>query len=193
MEAPMTLGEFDRRLADMVDRHGNTDRDLETYLAALLRLVESHDREEPSGELLLSLLEQAFASTPATYQTDWSGLEEFVHAAPPYDADDRADWNDAHNAWEQSAAHREEIRSAAYLARLLKRYVHDLHELGRAGKLEKIWGGLDGASGKRWNNFHVVTVIRTAVECGNDPDHGKRTDIHWGVVAELLEVGTEYE
>ena len=32
MEAPMTLGEFDRRLADMVDRHGNTDRDLETYL-----------------------------------------------------------------------------------------------------------------------------------------------------------------
>lgn len=68
----MTLNEFEQRTFALQNKE---DRDLETYLLALLNLVEQNKNKVANPELLLELLATAFTATPLALDSTWLNIK----------------------------------------------------------------------------------------------------------------------
>lgn len=70
----MTYNTFYERVCEFRDHFQN--RELETYLLALLRLVNQDNARSPDAESLLKLLQDAFTADPEAFNPERSSSPE---------------------------------------------------------------------------------------------------------------------
>jgi hypothetical protein len=123
-------------IARLIKQVSETERSLEFYLLALLKLAQEFKQCETltTGEFF-ALLQQAFEIEPLAFDNTWRGLE--------YQRD-----LTGFVAWQQSIIHQ----------------IVDLREMDENGTLQdkQRYFGVDAPSGARWYNFDPATFLECA-------------------------------
>ncbi|HYE54385.1 MAG TPA: hypothetical protein VD996_06060 [Chitinophagaceae bacterium] len=164
----MTQHEFYQHICSLPEKWQN--RDLETYLCALLRLVEEHKDYEINDDKLLFLLEEAFTADPLAFNPAWLSLV----TAP------------------------EDDNGIGYTIGVLKFQIAELHKMkGKQLQFEMKYFGITSETGNIWYNFDPFTNLECGARCliggdGTDNDDEELV-VNWRTLGELLEMGRTYE
>lgn len=185
----MTYNTFYERICDLRNNYQN--RDLETYLLALLKLVEEERTQNLTADLLLKLIQDAFTVEPKEFNEEWLSIE----AAPDENIMSKKFTNP-----EISLAIDKTVVSDRsgidYSIAVLHFQISELHKM-RGDQLEDEMRflGIDSETGNRWYNFDPMANL----ECGargildNEEDDEKDFKVSWQTLGELLEMGRIYE
>jgi hypothetical protein len=123
---------------------------LETYLSALLAVVQDYRNETPSWRLIAKILEEAFQKAPLPFDNNW--LEYNNPANEITDGDFEIDELDKNLAFEA-------------LIRMVKYQISDLHKMAEAGTLNHPYRyyGIESPTGHIWYNFEPVGFLSCAI------------------------------
>ncbi|WP_294282882.1 hypothetical protein [uncultured Chryseobacterium sp.] len=173
----MTYEEFYNNLGSNTGK-----RDLETYLLALLNLVEQAKEQTLSAGLLSNLLMDAFTSEPEKFNTEWLKIVE----AP----DEKAFINSKTNSLSRS--------EYDYTVAVIKFQIAELHKMnGKQLDDEYKYFGIDSETGNRWYNFDPDSILECGMRCYLDhSDHENNHhefEVSWKTLGDLLEMGRIYE
>lgn len=203
----MTLSEFEQQCWML---QNTEERDLETYLLALLNLVEQHRDKAPTPELLLELLQSAFTASPAVWDSSWLHIQSAPEtteekkrldvyrnqaAEDPFrDTPDAEGITDLQNLPDLFAGR--SFDGIAYTIAVLQFQVAELHKMrGKQLADEARSMGIDSETGNRWYNFSPKSNISCGIQCfldhGSDEEAPFETD--WETLGLLLEMGRMYE
>lgn len=185
----MTQTEFYERISTLPQRFQN--RDLETYLCALLPLVHAHRGQQPDAELLINLLETAFTSAPAEFDPEWFNHTE----APDENIMSRKFTNPeiAHKLDKSVVSDKEDFD---FTVAVIQFQIAELHRM-RGKQLDDKYRyfGIDSETGNRWYNFDPFGNLECGARCILDGGDGETAEWHmtWQTLGELLEMGRIYE
>ena len=185
----MTQNEFYKHICNFQDNYQN--RDLETYLLALLELVNQNKTQNLTTNLLLKLLQDAFASGPAEFNTEWLKIS----TAPDKNIMSRKFTNpDINSIIDKSIV--SDKSGIDYTIAVIQFQISELHKMkGRQLEDEMRYFGIDSETGNRWYNFDPMTNLECGARCILDSNkEGEQVFIaNWQVLGELLEMGRIYE
>ncbi len=167
----MTTIEFYEHICDLPARFEN--RSLQSYLSALLLLVQEEKAEELEVEKLLELLGSAFTSEAIAFDGEW--LQ--IRSAPDQQVEVPA--------------------GKDFTIAVLKFQIAELHRMRNMAHVDKSATlGLKSPTGNYWYNFDPFTNLecgaRSIIDSGGD---GTKDEFvcHWEALGTLLEMGRIYE
>jgi len=185
----MNSNDLYEQICSFPDRYEN--RDLKEYLLALLKLVEQTKNQDLTPDLLLKLLQEAFTSQPAVFNSDWLK----IIAAP----DENIMSKKFTNPEISSIIDKSVISNKSnfdYTIAVIQFQIAELHKMrDKQLKDEGRYFGIDSETGNRWYNFDPFTNL----ECGarglidNAEDENEDMELTWQTLGELLEMGRIYE
>ena len=185
----MTQNEFYEHICDLQNDFQN--RDLETYLLALLKLVDQKKDENLSAELLLKLIQEAFIAEPAEFNSEWLSIIK------PRDQNimSKKFTNPGINPSFNKAAISDKS-GIDYSIAVLQFQISELHKMRQKQLRNEIrYLGIDSETGNRWYNFDPMTNLECGARCildGGD-DNENEFNVSWQTLGELLEMGRIYE
>lgn len=165
-------------------RNNVENRDLETYLLALLKLVEQEGEQPLTADLLSKLLLDAFTSKPKEFDTEYLKIVEAPDEKTIYK-------NIAYKTKDSS----EDI-GIYYSIAVLKFQIAELHKMkGKQLDDKEKHFGIDSETGNRWYNFDPDSILECGTRCFLD--HGEEDEqefeVSWQTLGDLLEMGRIYE
>jgi len=163
----MTQKEFYEEICRLPEKFKN--RDLETYLSALLMLLEKQEQENMDADKLLYLIHTAFASEPKKFDTHWYSLK----IAP----DDKS-------------------TNPYFTSDVLKFQIAELHKMqGKQLINEMRYFGITSETGNVWYNFDPFTNFECGVKCLIDRSENEEQEfiVNDQTLGEILEMGRIYE
>lgn len=185
----MTYNTFYEHICNLQNDYQN--RDLETYLLALLKLVEEEKAQNLTADLLLKLIREAFSSEPKEFNAEWLNIQ----TAPDENIMSKKFTNPEINAGIDKTVVSDKT-GIDYSIAVLHFQIAELHKM-RGDQLEDEMRflGIDSETGNRWYNFDPMANL----ECGtrgildNEDDDEKEFKVSWQTLGELLEMGRIYE
>lgn len=179
----MTYKEFDNN----INLGSLKNRDLETYLLALLKLVEQEREQILTADLLLKLLQDACTSKPKKFNVEWLKIK------------DAPDENTFINSKTNSSTYKtiiSDIGEFYYSITVLKFQIAELHKM-KGKQLDDEWkyDGIDSETGNRWYNFDPGSILDCGMRCFMDhnKDDDQEFEVSWRTLGDLLEMGRIYE
>lgn len=179
----MTYKEFDNN----INLGSLKNRDLETYLLALLKLVEQEREQILTADLLLKLLQDACTFKPKKFNVDWLKIK------------DEPDENTFINSKTNSSTDKtiiSDIGEFYYSIAVLKFQIAELHKM-KGKQLDDEWkyDGIDSETGNRWYNFDPGSILDCGMRCFMDhnKDDDQEFEVSWRTLGDLLEMGRIYE
>ena len=186
----MTTLEFYEYICQLPEKFDN--RDLESYLSALLRLVEKEKDAELNVEKLMQLLEDAFTSEAIPFDNKW--LQ--IRTAPDENIVNRKFTNpDIKDSFDKSVV--SEYSDKDFTIAVIKFQIAELHRMRDMLHVEKYaYLGLASETGNYWYNFDPFTNLECGARCMVD-NGGEGTSLelncNWQTLGKLLEMGRIYE
>ncbi|MDR2237852.1 MAG: hypothetical protein LBE92_17145 [Chryseobacterium sp.] len=177
----MTYSEFYNNIGRS---HHADNRDLETYLLALLHLVEQNREQILTADLLSKLLEDAFTSEPKKFDPEWLKIVK----AP--------DEKTIYKKWGNKADNASEDIGIYYTLAVLQFQIAELHKMkGKQLENEGRYFGIDSETGNRWYNFEPGSILDCGMRCYLDhcEDDEQEFEVNWQTLGDLLEMGRIYE
>ncbi|WP_294300656.1 hypothetical protein [uncultured Chryseobacterium sp.] len=173
----MTYDEFYNNLGSNT---GN--RDLETYLLALLNLVEQVRKQSLSADLLSNLLVDAFISEPKKFNIEWLKIIE---------APDEKGFINSKTSSPSGGEY-------DYTVAVIKFQIAELHKMkGKQLDDEYKYFGIDSETGNRWYNFDPDSILECGMRCyldhGDNENNHHEFEVSWKTLGNLLEMGRIYE
>lgn len=193
MGEPTTMGQFRKSVLDILEINTDYQGSLEEYLRSLWALIQRDRLLEPTWDLILTILKEAFVSPPLLFDPDWLKFNQPL------------DWEyqeDEYVLMGIKGNNRTVIERGVEPIRLLEEtilfQISDLFRM-RDNQLnnEFRYLGVKSPTGNTWYNFDVFTYLKCAT--GGQEDHmGKNTVVQnhecdWVFFAVLLELGRLYE
>lgn len=179
----MTYKEFDNN----INLGSLKNRDLETYLLALLKLVEQEREQILTTDLLLKLLQDACTSKPKKFNVEWLKIK---------DAPDENTFIDSKTNSSTDKTIISDIGEFYYSMTVLKFQIAELHKMkGKQLDNESKYEGIDSETGNRWYNFDPGSILDCGMRCFMDHvrDDDKEFEVSWRTLGDLLEMGRIYE
>lgn len=184
----MTYNEFYNK----INYRNNTDnRDLETYLLALLKLVEQEREQTLTADSLLKLFLDAFSSEPKKFDAEWLKIVK----AP----DEKTIYKKFTNKAASSSEDKNEVAGDIgiyYTIAVLQFQIAELHKMkGKQLDDNDKYFGIDSETGNRWYNFDPDSILECGMRCYIDPDddNDQEFEVSWQTLGDLLEMGRIYE
>lgn len=165
-------------------RHLSENRDLETYLLALLKLVEQKREQTLTADLLLKLLHDACISEPQKFDHNWLKIV----IAPDEEEVYKKMNNKANSSLEDLGIY--------YTMAVLQFQIAELHKMkGKQLNDEGRSFGIDSETGNRWYNFDPYSILECGMRCYLDycEDDEQEFEVSWQTLGSLLEMGRIYE
>lgn len=147
-----------------------TNRDLESYLSALYRIVTPHQNTPFSPTLCLELLKEAFSAKTATYEEQWTS----IHSMP-----------------EET----EHLSAFAYTQAVILFQIAELHRMKDKELHNEMRSfGITSETGYDWYNFNPLDLL----ECGarglcDYIGEDETIPNDWHFLGHLLDLGRYYE
>ncbi len=185
----MTYNEFYNKINY---RNNIGKRDLETYLLALLKLVEQEREQTLTTDFLLKLILEAFSSEPKKIETEWLKIVK----AP----DEKTIYKKFTN--KESSSPEEKNTVADYIGiyytiAVLQFQIAELHKMkGKQLDDNNKYFGIDSETGNRWYNFDPDSILECGMRCyldHDDDDNELEFEVSWQTLGDLLEMGRIYE
>ncbi|VXC10885.1 MULTISPECIES: hypothetical protein [Chryseobacterium] len=179
----MTYKEFDNN----INLGSLKNRDLETYLLALLKLVEQEREQVLTADLLLKLLQDACTSKPKKFNVEWLKIK------------DAPDENTFINSKTNSSTDKtiiSDIGEFYYTIAVLQFQIAELHKMkGKQLDDNEKYFGIDSETGNRWYNFDPGSILDCGMRCFMDhnKDDDQEFEVSWRTLGDLLEMGRIYE
>ena len=181
--------DFYKQICSLQERYEN--RDLEEYLLALLKLVEQAKDQNLIPDLLLKLLQEAFTSEPAVFNSDWLKITD----APDENIMSKKFTNpEISSNIDKSIV--SEKSGIDYTIAVIQFQISELHKMrDKQLKDESRYFGIDSETGNRWYNFDPFTNLECGASCMIDNTENENEDMEltWQTLGELLEMGRIYE
>lgn len=165
-------------------RHLSENRDMETYLLALLRLVEQEREQTLTADLLLKLLHAACISEPQKFDNNWLKIV----TAPDEEEVCKKMNNKANSSLEDTGIY--------YTIAVLQFQIAELHKMkGKQLNDESQSFGIDSETANRWYNFDPYSILECGMRCYLDycEDDKQEFEVSWQTLGSLLEMGRIYE
>lgn len=162
-------------------RHLLENRDLETYLLALLKLVEQEKNQTLTADLLLKLLHDACTSEPKKIDNEWLKIVK----APDEEA-----------VYKKVSNNSLKDIGIYYTIAVLQFQIAELHKMkGKQLNDEGRSFGIDSETGNRWYNFDPYSILECGMRCYLDycEDDEQEFEVSWQTLGDLLEMGRIYE
>ncbi|MCU0434546.1 MAG: hypothetical protein MUC87_13920 [Bacteroidia bacterium] len=185
----MKNSEFYQYIVKLGDEFEN--RDLETYLLALLNLVEQEKSHNLTSDLLLKLLKTAFIAQPKDFNPEWLS----INTAPDENIMSKKFTNPEINSMINKSVVSDKT-GIDYTIAVLQFQIAELHKMkGKQLDNDVRYFGLDSETGNRWYNFDPITNLECGARCIVDgaDDDDKEFMVNWQTLGELLEMGRIYE
>ncbi|WP_313185915.1 hypothetical protein [Sphingobacterium siyangense] len=185
----MTKNEFYENICAFKGNFEN--RELETYLLSLLKLVEQEKNQNLTADLLLNLLQQAFTAEPEEFNPEWLNILK----APDENIISKKFTNPETNASIDKSIVSDKS-GIDYSIAVLQFQISELHKMnGKQLNEEMRYFGIDSETGNRWYNFDPMTNLECGVRCilDSEEDEVKEFIVSWQTLGELLEMGRIYE
>ncbi|GAA5097350.1 hypothetical protein GCM10023210_32330 [Chryseobacterium ginsengisoli] len=163
------------------------NRDLETYLLALLKLVEQEREQILTAELLLKLLHDSSTSESKKFNIEWLKIK---------DAPDENTFIDSKTNSSTDKTIISDISEFDYSMAVLKFQIAELHKMnGKQLDNESKYEGIDSETGNRWYNFDPGSILECGMRCFMDynKDDDEEFEVSWRTLGDLLEMGRIYE
>ncbi len=185
----MTYKTFHEQIHDLRNHYQN--RDLETYLLALLRLVKQDNAQNLNADSLLKLLQEAFGANPEAFNPGWLSIKtapdenvmskKFTNPEidPPFD--------------KSVVSNRSGID---YAIAVLQFQIAELHKMkGKQLDNDMRYFGVESETGNLWYNFDPMTNLECGASCmlNSQADEDGEFKVSWQTLGELLEMGRIYE
>ena len=185
----MNITDLYREISLFRNRYEN--RDLEEYLSALLMLVEREKSQTLTPELLLKLLQDAFTSEPAEFNSDWLQITD----APDSNIMSKKFTNPEFSSGIDKSVV-SNVNGLDYTITVLHFQISELHKMRNKQLLDEYrYFGIDSETGNRWYNFDPLTNLECGAACmlDNTEDEDASMEFTWQTLGELLEMGRVYE
>jgi hypothetical protein len=185
----MTQNDFYQHICNLKDNFEN--KDLETYLLSLLKLVHHEESQNLTAESLLKLLQNAFVSEPTEFKEEWFS----IMTAP----DENIMGKKFTNSEINSSIDKSIVSDKSgidYSIAVLKFQISDLHKMkGKQLDDNMRYFGIDSETGNRWYNFDPMTNLECGARCILDSEGAEEKEfiVSWQTLGELLEMGRIYE
>jgi len=185
----MTYNEFYNKINY---RNNVGKRDLETYLLALLKLIEQEREQTLTADFLLKLILEAFSSEPKKFDNNWLKIVKAPDEKTIYNkfTDETANSSEDENA----TANDIEIY---YTIAVLQFQIAELHKMkGKQLDDKEKYFGIDSETGNRWYNFDPDSILECGMRCyldHDDDDNEQEFEVSWQTLGDLLEMGRIYE
>ncbi len=160
------------------------NRDLETYLLALLKLVEQERKQILTADLLLKLIHDACTSEPKKFDNEWLKIVK----APDEETVYKKVSNKANSSSEDIGIY--------YTIAVLQFQIAELHKMkGKQLSDEGRSFGINSETGNRWYNFDPYSILECGMRCYLDycEDDEQEFEVSWQTLGDLLEMGRIYE
>jgi len=181
----MTQNEFYNHISSLQDNFQN--RDLETYLLALLKLVDQEKEQSLNSNLLLRLLQDAFIAEPAEFNSEWLKITE----APDENIMSKKFTNPAINSTIDKSIVSDKS-GIYYTIAVIQFQIAELHKM-KSKQLndEMRYFGIDSQTGNRWYNFDPMMNLECGARCivDSEEDADQAFIPSWQTIGELLEMG----
>lgn len=165
----MNAEKFYKQICSLSTRFQN--RDLETYLLALYKIVELRKNKKLSYDLIFEMIQAAFVQEPTALQEEWLSCN-----IPP----DEFEINDTLSPYD-------------YTIEVLKFQIAELFKMrGKQLANEHRYFGIPSETGNYWYNFDPLGNLACGARCMLDNE----TDfsiLDWSFLGMLLEFGRSYE
>lgn len=185
----MTQNEFYENICTLKDNFEN--RDLETYLLALLKLVEQEKSGNLTADLFIKLLQNAFVSEPEEFKDEWLN----IMTAPDENIMSKKFTNPEINASIDKSIVSDQS-GIDYSIAVIKFQISELHKMsGKQLDDDMRYFGIDSETGNRWYNFDPMTNLECGARCILDSEDEEEMEfmVSWQTLGELLEMGRIYE
>lgn len=185
----MRKNEFYQYICELKDNFEN--KDLETYLLSLLKLVDQEKSQNLTADLLLKILQNAFVSTPTDFKDEW--LE--IITAPDENILSKKFTNPGINSSIDKSVVSDKD-GVDYTIAVLQFQISELHKMkGKQLENEMRYFGLQSETGNLWYNFDPMTNLECGAACILDTSDEKEKEftVSWQTLGELLEMGRIYE
>jgi len=182
----MNFENFCQHIQNLCTQHKN--RDLETYLLAVMKNVIQEKNQTMTYELTLEILKNSFTSEPITFQKEWLKIDK----TPDSNRMNKKFTNPQISASFDKTNHSNYLGFDFTLA-VLKFQIAELHKM-RGKQLENKFKyfGLRSETGHYWYNFDPFGNLECGVNCMIDNQENP-TELDWSFIGELLENGRIYE
>jgi hypothetical protein len=185
----MTLQKFYSNICNLKERFEN--RDLETYLSALLLLVDKKQNEILDADKLLTIIQTAFTSNPIKFDKKWLN----IITAPDENVMSRKCTNPGtESPFDKSVV--SNSRDYEFTTEVIKFQIAELHKMNHKQLKNKMrYFGIQSETGNSWYNFDPFTNLECGARCiiDNEDDVNKELIVTWQTLGELLEMGRIYE
>ena len=167
------------------------NRDLETYLLAVLKLVRKEVVQNLTADLLLKLLQDAFISEPERFNPEWISIK----TAP----DENVMSKKFTNPEIKSIIDKTVVSNRSgidYSIAVLHFQISELHKMRGKQLMDKMrYFGISSETGNQWYNFDPMTNLECGARCILDSkdDNESEFNVNWQTLGELLEMGRIYE
>lgn len=184
----MTHSEFYDHISLLPHHYQNIE--LEPYLLALLKLATQHEQEEPTAELFMQLLGDAFTSEPHPFNPEWLTITE-----PP---DQNVLSKKFTNPEIDPSFDKTVVSNKSgfeFTMAVLQFQIAELHKMEyKQLHNEMRYFGVHSETDNLWYNFDPMTNLECGARClcDNRGDE-KEMEANWQTLGELLEMGRIYE
>lgn len=185
----MTQDEFYQQICKLKNNFEN--KDLETYLLSLLKLVNQEKKQNLTADLLLKLLQNSFVSEPTDFKEEWLG----IMTAPDENIMSKKFTNPELNSSIDKSIVSDKY-GIDYTIAVLQFQISELHKMkGKQLENDMRYFGLQSETGNLWYNFDPMTNLECGAACIRDTsdESEKEFIVSWQTLGELLEMGRIYE
>ena len=154
-------------------------------------LIEREKGQTLTPGLLLKLLQDAFTSEPAKFNSDWLRITD----APDSNIMSKKFTNTEFSSGIDKSIVSNE-KGLDYTIAVLHFQISELHKMRDKQLLDEYrYFGIDSETGNRWYNFDPHTSLECGAACilDNKDDEDEGIEITWQTLGELLEMGRIYE
>lgn len=191
-QAIASIKDFFSALGEILEENSTTNRTLEEYLRSLWALLQKHQDETLTWQLMAQLLKEAFTESPAPFDEAWLVYTKPVEMYPPIPSDIKIN---EMGLQQQMQFLREDY---AVAKEMVLYQIADLHRMKEVGTLNllsnTLYFGVKSPTNQSWYNFDSASFL----ECANRAciDHRwtkEDSKCSWGFLAVFLYLGQIYE
>ncbi len=182
----MNAAEFYNHICKLSEKYEN--RDLEEYLLAMFKLIESNKAKELTFDLVLEIISKAFVSEPADFKKDWLNC----NLAPDENRMSKK-FTNPEISERIDKSNTSDLSPYDFTKEVLKFQIAELHKMrGKQLENEYRFFGVQSETGNSWYNFDPFGNLECGARCMEDNDTDF-SSLDWSFIGELLENGRIYE
>lgn len=182
----MNVTTFYNQISKLSDTYEN--RDLEDYLLALFKLIETNSTKVLTYNLVLEIIGKAFTSESAVFKNDWLNC-----ISPPDENRMSKKFTNPIISEQIDTSNTSDLSPFDFTIEVLKFQIAELHKMrGKQLENEYRFFGVQSETGNSWYNFDPFANLECGARCMEDNE----TDfsvLDWSFIGELLENGRIYE